>query len=190
MHHRHQVWRAAPTNRGILPRYTATMWCGPTSASRPPLPASTKSAAVVGNKENDCVLCPWTMPIYGEEFFPRQFQLRRAAQSPHRLQGAGAHRHESDIPQVKSLVEDVDPRKSMPTRPPSLTGVINGLNKLLKGDDGRTVADPGLMRRAVVSFCLKIGADDVPNSSKHGQRAAPIRKYKQNVPADRRRLSW
>lgn len=48
-----------------------------------------------------------------------------------------------------------------------LVGVINGLSKLLKDDEGKTwEADPCLMKRAV-AFCSKIGREDIAGSSKN-----------------------
>ena len=149
-----------------------------------------KSAAVVKAKENDCVLCSMDdASIYGEEFFRVNFSYAVQHNLLTDYKVLVLTVSESDIPQeVKSLVEDVDRKEINADETAKFVGVINGLSKLLKGDDGRTVAaDPGLMRRAV-AFCQKIGADDVPNSSKNMASVLPLisEKYNQNVPADRR----
>ena len=89
-----------------------------------------------------------------------------AVQSPHRLQGVGAHRQRERHPAGGEEPWRMWTVGPMPTDRQSLWGVINvAWSKLLKGDDGRlanaTPADA--LRRG---FRLQIGADDVPNSSK------------------------
>ncbi len=55
-----------------------------------------------------------------------------------------------------------------------LVGVVNGLSKLLKDDEGKTWdADPCLMKRAV-AFCPKIGREDVAGSSKNIAAVLPV----------------
>ena len=88
---------------------------------------------------------------------------------------------ENDLPD--NLVEDIkngDKKELNYNDTTKLIGVINGLSKAIRGDEGATWnADPRMMRRAV-AFCSSIGNIDNPGTSKNIAHILPLVSQKYN----------
>ncbi len=108
--------------------------------------------------------------IYGEEFYRVSFSYAVEHELLTDYKVLVLTVSENDLP--ASVLQDVkDGSKTEVTTnyddASRLVGVVNGLSKLLKDDEGKTwEADPCLMKRAV-AFCPKIGREDVAGSSKN-----------------------
>ena len=76
--------------------------------------------------------------------------------------------NEDDVPEgIMSYVRDKDLKELNLDETSKLIGIINGLSKEVRGDDGKTWAvDPQIMHRAV-AFCSSIGSEDKIGSSKN-----------------------
>lgn len=88
---------------------------------------------------------------------------------------------ENDLPD--NLVEDVkngEKKELNYNDTTKLIGVINGLSKAIRGDEGATWnADPRMMRRAV-AFCSSIGNIENPGTSKNIAHVLPLVSQKYN----------
>lgn len=76
--------------------------------------------------------------------------------------------NEDDVPEgIMSYVRDKDKKELNLDETSKLIGVINGLSKEVRGDEGKTWAvDPQIMHRAV-AFCSAIGSEDKVGTSKN-----------------------
>lgn len=96
---------------------------------------------------------------------------------------------ENDLPD--NLVEDIkngDKKELNYNDTTKLIGVINGLSKAIRGDEGATWnADPRMMRRAV-AFCSSIGNIENPGTSKNIAHVLPqvSQKYNESLNEDQR----
>jgi predicted helicase len=108
--------------------------------------------------------------IYGEEFYRVSFSYAVEHELLTDYKVLVLTVNEKDLP--AAVVQEIkDGSKTEVTTnyddASRLVGVVNGLSKLLKDDEGTTwEADPCLMKRAV-AFCPKIGREDVAGSSKN-----------------------
>ena len=88
---------------------------------------------------------------------------------------------ENDLPD--NLVEDIkngEKKELNYNDTTKLIGVINGLSKAIRGDEGATWnADPRMMRRAV-AFCSSIGNVENPGTSKNIAHVLPLVSQKYN----------
>lgn len=88
---------------------------------------------------------------------------------------------ENDLPD--NLVEDIkngEKKELNYNDTTKLIGVINGLSKAIRGDEGATWnADPRMMRRAV-AFCSSIGNIENPGTSKNIAHVLPLVSQKYN----------
>ena len=117
----------------------------------------------------DCVLCSMDdESLYGTEFYRVNFSyaVQKGLLTDYKVLVLTVS--ESDIPEdIRADVMSHDRRDLNFDDTTKLIGVINGLSKQLRGDDGMTWnVDPRMMRRAV-AFCSKIGDIDQPGSSKN-----------------------
>ena len=119
----------------------------------------------------------WSMDdqsVYGDEFFRVGFS--RAVQdgmlSDYKVLVLTVS--ENELPkEVMDRIRDKKSEEYNTDDTVKLFGVINGLSKNIKGDDGKTwQVDPGMMRRAV-AFCPKIGNEKKPGTSKNVARILP-----------------
>lgn len=76
--------------------------------------------------------------------------------------------NEDDVPEsIMSYVRDKNKKELNLDETSKLIGVINGLSKEVRGDDGKTWAvDPQVMHRAV-AFCSSIGSEEKVGTSKN-----------------------
>ncbi|MBS5700891.1 MAG: DEAD/DEAH box helicase [Bacteroides cellulosilyticus] len=123
----------------------------------------------VKEKDKDCILCSMDDEnIYGKEFHRLNFSsaVQRALLTDYKVLVLTVN--ERDIPvSILSQVKDPNRKELNYDDTSKLIGVINGLSKNVRGDNGTTWdADPRMMRRAV-AFCSKIGDIDIPSSSKN-----------------------
>jgi predicted helicase len=142
-------------------------------------------AAKVKAAEKDCVLCSMDdTSLYGEEYYRVNFSyaVQNGLLTDYKVLVLTVS--EEDIPEnirqditSKTTEYDFDDTSK-------LIGVINGLSKLINGDDGRTwQADPRMMRRAV-AFCPAIGNEGKKGTSKYIASLLPrlSQRYDENVP--------
>lgn len=108
--------------------------------------------------------------IYGEEFFRVSFSYAVEHELLTDYKVLVLTVNENDLPEsVKKDIKDGTTSEVTTNYDDAsrLVGVVNGLSKLLKDDDGITWnQDPVLMKRAV-AFCSKIGKENVVGSSKN-----------------------
>lgn len=82
---------------------------------------------------------------------------------------------ESDVPvELRNKIRDNGNKELSFDDVSKLIGVISGLSKIIKGDNGSTwTNDPRIMRRAL-AFCSFIGSEDKPSSSKNVAKVLPM----------------
>lgn len=131
--------------------------------------AKTKAA------QNDYILCSMNdEAIYGREFFRLNFSdaVQQGLLTDYKVLVLTVK--ETDIPpEILQDVKDSDNKELNYDDTTKLIGVINGLSKNLRGDNGATWdADPTFMRRAV-AFCSAIGDTSKPGTSKNVAHILP-----------------
>lgn len=117
------------------------------------------NSAKVKASLNDCVLCSMDeKSIYGEEFFRVNFSyaVQNGLLTDYKVFVLTIG--ENDLPKnISSLITDNNLTEYNFDDTSKLIGVVNGLSKIMLGDDGKTWdADPRPMRRAV-AFCSATG---------------------------------
>ena len=114
-------------------------------------------SAKVKASEKDCILCSMDdKALYGEEFYRVNFSyaVQNGLLTDYKVLVLTVS--EDDVPDnIKRDITDTTTELNFDDTS-KLIGVINGLSKMIKGDDHRTWdADPHMMRRAV-AFCSSI----------------------------------
>ena len=144
-------------------------------------------SAKIKASEKDCILCSMDdKALYGEEFYRVNFSyaVQNGLLTDYKVLVLTVS--EDDVPQnIKRDITDTTTELNFDDTS-KLIGVINGLSKMVRGDDHRTWdADPRMMRRAV-AFCSAIGNESKAGTSKYIASVLPriSRKYEENLDAD------
>ena len=140
--------------------------------------------------EKDLILCSMDdKSLYGEEFHRVNFSyaVQNGLLTDYKVLVLTVS--ENDLPD--NLVEDIkngEKKELNYNDTTKLIGVINGLSKAIRGDEGVTWnADPRMMRRAV-AFCSSIGNIENPGTSKNIAHVLPqvSQKYNESLNEDQR----
>lgn len=142
-------------------------------------------SAKVKASEKNCILCSMDdEAIYGKEFFRVNFSyaVNHGLLTDYKVLVLTVS--EDDIPDnIKADVRNNNVKELNYDETTKLIGVINGLSKEVRGDDGKTWAvDPQIMHRAV-AFCSAIGSEDKVGTSKNIAYMLPrlCEKYRENL---------
>ena len=142
-------------------------------------------SAKIKASEKDCILCSMDdESLYGKEFYRVNFAYAVANGLLTDYKVLVLTVNEEDIP--KNLLSEI--KMGLRTElnyddTAKLIGVINGLSKIIRGDEGRTwEADPCKMKRAL-AFCSAIGDASKPGTSKNVSAIMPeiSKKYKEQI---------
>lgn len=135
--------------------------------------------------EKNCILCSMDdEAIYGKEFFRVNFSyaVNHGLLTDYKVLVLTVS--EDDIPDnIKADVRNNNVKELNYDETTKLIGVINGLSKEVRGDEGKTWAvDPQIMHRAV-AFCSAIGSEDKVGTSKNIAYTLPrlCEKYRENL---------
>ncbi len=149
-----------------------------------------ESAKIKASQKN-CILCSMDdETIYGNEFYRIGFSaaVQQGLLTDYKVLVLTVN--EEDLPQtILDQVKDSEHKELNFDDTTKLIGVINGLSKVIQGDDGITwQTDPSIMHRAV-AFCNCIGASDVPGSSKNVAAVFPkiSEMYKESLDAEQQK---
>ena len=141
-------------------------------------------SAKIKASEKDCILCSMDdKALYGEEFYRVNFSyaVQNGLLTDYKVLVLTVS--EDDVPEnIKRDITDTTTELNFDDTS-KLIGVINGLSKMVRGDDHRTWdADPRMMRRAV-AFCSAIGNESKAGTSKYIASVLPriSRKYEENL---------
>lgn len=146
-------------------------------------------SAKVKASEKDCILCSMDdKALYGEEFYRVNFSyaVQNGLLTDYKVLVFTVG--ENDVPDnIKRDITDTTTELNFDDTS-KLIGVINGLSKMIQGDDHRTWdADPHMMRRAV-AFCSSIdkSASRAGIASKYVASVLPqiSEKYDKNLDAE------
>ena len=146
-------------------------------------------SAKVKASEKDCILCSMDdKALYGEEFYRVNFSyaVQNGLLTDYKVLVLTVG--ENDVPDnIKRDITDTTTELNFDDTS-KLIGVINGLSKMIQGDDHRTWdADPHMMRRAV-AFCSSIdkSASRTGTASKYVASILPqiSEKYNKNLDAE------
>lgn len=146
-------------------------------------------SAKVKASEKDCILCSMDdKALYGEEFYRVNFSyaVQNGLLTDYKVLVLTVG--ENDVPDnIKRDITDTTTELNFDDTS-KLIGVINGLSKMIQGDDHRTWdADPHMMRRAV-AFCSSIdkSASRTGIASKYVVSVLPqiSEKYDKNLDAE------
>lgn len=146
-------------------------------------------SAKVKASEKDCILCSMDdKALYGEEFYRVNFSyaVQNGLLADYKVLVLTVG--ENDVPDnIKRDITDTTTELNFDDTS-KLIGVINGLSKMIQGDDHRTWdADPHMMRRAV-AFCSSIdkSASRTGTASKYVASILPqiSEKYNKNLDAE------
>ncbi len=126
-------------------------------------------SARVKASEKNCILCSMDdETIYGKEFFRVNFSyaVNHGLLTDYKVLVLTVN--EDDVPDtIKADVKNKDIKELNFDETSKLIGVINGLSKEVRGDEGKTwEIDPQIMHRAV-AFCSAIGSEDKAGTSKN-----------------------
>ena len=146
-------------------------------------------SAKVKASEKDCILCSMDdKALYGEEFYRVNFSYAVQNELLTDYKVLVLTVGENDVPDnIKRDITDTTTELNFDDTS-KLIGVINGLSKMIQGDDHRTWdADPHMMRRAV-AFCSSIdkSASRTGIASKYVASVLPqiSEKYDKNLDAE------
>ncbi len=141
-------------------------------------------SAKIKASEKDCILCSMDdKALYGEEFYRVNFSyaVQNGLLTDYKVLVLTVS--EDDVPEnIKRDITDTTTELNFDDTS-KLIGVINGLSKMVRGDDHRTWdADSRMMRRAV-AFCSAIGNESKAGTSKYIASVLPriSRKYEENL---------
>ena len=142
-------------------------------------------SAKVKASEKDCILCSMDdEALYGKEFFRVNFSyaVNHGLLTDYKVLVLTVN--EDDVPDnIKADVRNKNVKELNFDETSKLIGVINGLSKEVRGDEGKTWAvDPQIMHRAV-AFCSSIGSEDKVGTSKNIAYTLPMlcEKYKESL---------
>ena len=145
-------------------------------------------SAKIKASEKDCILCSMDdKALYGEEFYRVNFSyaVQNGLLTDYKVLVLTVS--EDDVPDnIKRDITDTATELNFDDTS-KLIGVINGLSKVIQGDDHRTWdADPRMMRRAV-AFCSAIGNETKAGTSKYVASVLPriSAKYEENLDAEK-----
>lgn len=132
-------------------------------------------SAKIKASQKDCILCSMDdEELYGEEFYRINFSsaVQQGLLTDYKVLVLTVN--EEDIPEsMLKEVKNSDNKELNYDDTSKLIGVINGLSKIIRGDDGATwKADPCMMKRAV-AFCSAIGDISKPGTSKNVANVLP-----------------
>lgn len=146
-----------------------------------------KEAHQIKAAEKDCTLCSMdNKSLYGEEFYRVNFSyaVQNGLLTDYKVLVLTVS--EEDVPDnIKRDITDTTTELNFDDTS-KLIGVINGLSKVIRGDNNRTwEADPRMMRRAV-AFCSSIGSERDRGTSKYIAAILPkiSRMYEENLDAE------
>lgn len=147
-------------------------------------------SAKIKASEKDCILCSMDdESIYGKEFYRVNFSyaVQNGLLTDYKVLVLTVN--EEDVPDnIKKDITSESAKEYNYDDVSRLIGVINGLSKVIKGDDGKTWAtDPVMMHRAL-AFCSKIGRVDIPGSSKNVAAILPKISEKYNSTVDKEKF--
>lgn len=154
------------------------------------------SSAKVKASQKDLILCSMDdESIYGKEFHRVNFSYAVANGLLTDYKVFVLTVGEDEMPKnILARITDANQTEYNFDDSSKLVGVINGLSKIIRGDQGKTAeADPGIMRRAV-AFCNATGktgkSKDKPGSSTIVAKTMPIisRLLDENLNEDDRRV--
>lgn len=133
------------------------------------------SSAKIKASEKEAVLCSMDDPgIYGEEFFRVNFSyaVEHGLLTDYKVLVLTVN--EDDIPNnVADDIKSPDHKELNFDDTSKLIGVINGLSKIIRGDNRVTWnTDPGVMHRAI-AFCASIGDASSPGTSVNTAQVLP-----------------
>ena len=144
-------------------------------------------SAKIKASEKDCILCSMDdKALYGEEFYRVNFSyaVQNGLLTDYKVLVLTVS--EDDVPEnIKRDITNTTTELNFDDTS-KLIGVINGLSKMVRGDDHRTWdADPRMMRRAV-AFCSAIGNESKAGTSKYIASVLPriSQKYEENLDAE------
>lgn len=142
-------------------------------------------SAKIKASEKDCILCSMDdESLYGKEFYRVNFAYAVANGLLTDYKVLVLTVNEEDIPQNLQAEIKMGLRTELNYDDTAkLIGVINGLSKIIRGDEGRTwEADPCKMKRAL-AFCSAIGDVSKPGTSKNVSAIMPeiSKKYKEQI---------
>ena len=144
-------------------------------------------SAKIKASEKDCILCSMDdKAIYGEEFYRVNFSyaVQNGLLTDYKVLVLTVS--EDDVPaNIKQDITNSTTELNFDDTS-KLIGVINGLSKMIHGDDHRTwAADPRMMRRAV-AFCSAIGNETKAGTSKYVASVLPriSGKYEENLDSE------
>ena len=144
-------------------------------------------SAKIKASEKDCILCSMDdKSIYGEEFYRVNFSyaVQNGLLTDYKVLVLTVS--EDDVPDnIKQDITNSTTELNFDDTS-KLIGVINGLSKMIHGDDHRTWdADPRMMRRAV-AFCSAIGNETKAGTSKYVASVLPriSGKYEENLDSE------
>ncbi len=147
-------------------------------------------SAKIKASEKDCILCSMDdESIYGKEFYRVNFSYAVSNGLLTDYKVLVLTVNENDVPDnIKKDITSESTKEYNYDDVSRLIGVINGLSKVIKGDDGRTWnADPVMMHRAL-AFCSKIGREDISGSSKNVAAILPKISEKYNSTVDKEKF--
>lgn len=144
-------------------------------------------SAKIKASEKDCILCSMDdKALYGEEFYRVNFSyaVQNGLLTDYKVLVLTVC--EDDVPDniKRDITNSITELNFDDTS--KLIGVINGLSKMIQGDDHRTWdADPRMMRRAV-AFCSSIGSETKAGTSKYVTSVLPriSAQYEENLDAE------
>ena len=144
-------------------------------------------SAKIKASEKDCILCSMdNKALYGEEFYRVNFSyaVQNGLLTDYKVLVLTVS--EDDVPDnIKRDITNSTTELNFDDTS-KLIGVINGLSKMIQGDDHRTWdADPRMMRRAV-AFCSSIGSETKAGTSKYVASVLPriSAQYEENLDAE------
>ena len=144
-------------------------------------------SAKIKASEKDCILCSMDdKALYGEEFYRVNFSyaVQNGLLTDYKVLVLTVS--EDDVPDnIKRDITNSTTELNFDDTS-KLIGVINGLSKMIQGDDHRTWdADPRMMRRAV-AFCSSIGTETKAGTSKYVASVLPriSAQYEENLDAE------
>ena len=144
-------------------------------------------SAKIKASEKDCILCSMDdKALYGEEFYRVNFSyaVQNGLLTDYKVLVLTVS--EDDVPDnIKRDITNSTTELNFDDTS-KLIGVINGLSKMIQGDDHRTWdADPRMMRRAV-AFCSSIGSETKAGTSKYVASVLPriSAQYEENLDAE------
>ena len=142
-------------------------------------------SAKVKASEKNCILCSMDdEEVYGKEFFRVNFSyaVNHGLLTDYKVLVLTVS--EDDVPEsIKADIRNNDVKELNFDETTKLIGVINGLSKEVRGDDGKTwEVDPQVMHRAV-AFCSSIGSEEQFGTSKNIAYTLPLlcEKYKESL---------